>query len=410
MKKTVLAALGAATLLALTGCSISGGSPAPSGDAGDTSPIKVGAILPQSGAYSILGTPQTAALKLEVEKVNAEGGVGGREIELTFRDDTSDPTTSVQLYNELAETGDYDLMITSSRTANSQATGPSAAQYEIPTLALGPVNAFADGSNPWVFVIPATGAVNAEAQIQYFAEEGYKKIAIAYIDGDAYGQDGQDSLAKYGPEYGVETVFSQGYDAATTDFAPLIQSVLASGADGFWVWGSGPTPAIITAQWAATAANSGVQLFMTASQASNLFSYKDGAPVPAANLVQLGSNIGVVGKQLPESDLKTMIDDFAERWAGLGDAQYKYPPQFAFEAAKAIQVLKAAVESAGSTDHTAVRDAIEGLDILTYTGQTKFSATDHVGLTADWIAIDTIKDGEFLATENTLAKFAELLK
>ncbi len=310
--------------------------------------------------------------------------MAGRPIELTFRDDTGDPTTSVQLYNELVETGDYDLMITSSRTAASQATGPSAEQYEIPTLALGPVNAFADGSNPWVFVVPATGGVNAEAQIQYFADEGYDKIAIAYIDGDAYGQDGQDSLAKFGPEYGVDTVFSQGYDPATTDFAPLIQNVIASGANGFWVWGSGPTPAIITAQWAATAAESGVQLFMTASQASNLFSYKDGAPVAAANLVQLGSNIGVVGRQLPDSDLKTLILDFADRWAGLDNPQYTYPPQFAFEAAKAIQVLKAAVETAGSTDPSAVRDAIEGLDILTYTGQTKYSATDHVGLTPEW--------------------------
>ena len=57
-----------------------------------------------------------------------------------------------------------------------------------------------------------------------------------------------------------------------------------------------------------------------------------------------------------------------------------------------------------------LRDAIEGLDILTYTGQTKYSAKDHVGLTPDWIAIDTVKDGNFIATDYSVAKFKELLK
>ncbi|WP_349897587.1 ABC transporter substrate-binding protein [Parafrigoribacterium soli] len=409
MKKIALAAT-AAAMLVLSGCSVTGGGGATAPSAKDKSPIQVGVILPQSGPYTILGAPQTAALKLEVDKVNEAGGVNGRQIKLTFRDDTSDPTVSVQLYNELAETGKYDAMISSSRTANSQAVGPSALQYEIPTLALGPVNAFADGSNPWDFVIPTTGAVNAEAQIKYFKDEGLKKVAIAFIDGDAYGQDGQDSLAKFGPKYGISTVFSQGFDPATTDFTPLIQNVLASGADAFWVWGSGPTPSIITAQWAAAAANSKTQLFMTASQASNLYSYKDGKPVASTNGVHLSSNIAVVGPQLPDSDLKTMVADFAKRWSTLGNDQYSYPPQFAFEAAKAIQVLSAGVKAAGSTDHKKLRDAIEGLDILTYTGQTKYSAKDHVGLTPDWIAIDSIKDGNFLATDYSVAKFKELLK
>ncbi|MEP6842131.1 MAG: ABC transporter substrate-binding protein [Pseudolysinimonas sp.] len=406
MRKITLAA-GAALLLVLSGCSITGGNkPAPS----DNSPIQVGVILPQSGPYTILGAPQTAALKLEADKVNKSGGIDGRKIELTFRDDTSDPTVSVQLYNELAETGNYDVMISSSRTANSQAVGPSAEQYEIPTLALGPVDAFANGSNPWVFVIPTTGSVNGNAQMQYFKEEGFKKIAIAFIDGDAYGQSGQDVLKNDGAKYGLDTVFSQGYDPATTDFTPLIQNVLASGADALWVWGSGPTPSILTAQWAATAANSHTKLFMTASQASNLYSFKNGAPVAAANGIQLTSNIAVVGPQLPDSKLKTLVGDFADRWAALGDKQYSYPPQFAFEAAKAIEVLKAGVEAAGSTDHAKLRKAIEGLNILTYTGQTKYSATDHVGLTPDWIAIDTVKDGNFVASDYTLKKFDALLK
>jgi branched-chain amino acid transport system substrate-binding protein len=421
MKKTSLVALGAATLLALAGCSISGGgttpTTAPTGGGEttappvDTSPLNVGVLLPLTGPYSILGLPQQAALELEAEKINSEGGVAGRDIVLEIRDDTGDPTTSVQLYNELAETGDYDLMITSSRTAASQATGPSAEQYEIPTLALGPVNAFTDGSNPWVFVIPATGAVNAEAQIQYFAAEGYDKVAIAYIDGDAYGQDGQDSLERFGPEYGIETVLSQGYDPATTDFAPLIANVLASGANAFWIWGSGPTPAIITGQWAATPDKGDVQLFMTGSQASNLYSYREGAPVAAANGVILASNIAVPGKQLPPSDLKTIVDDFAGRWAGLNDPQFQYPPQFAFEAATSLQILDAAVESLGGAtdDAAAVRDAVEATDMITYVGQRTYSPTDHGGVTPDWLAIVEVEDGDFIATDYALAKFEEIL-
>ncbi len=413
MKKITFAVLTTATLLALSGCSLasdSADSDGSDGVAADDSPIKIGAVLPLSGTYTILGAPQKAALELEIEKVNAEGGIDGREVEIEFRDDTTDPTKSVELYNELAATGEYDVLISSSMAASSEAIGPSAIQYEIPTIALGPANSYRDGSNPWVFLSPATADLNAQASAEYLAEEGLDKIALTYISGDAYGLDGTDSMKKYAEELGLDIVFEEGYDRAATDFSPLIQKVLGTDADLLMVWGSGSGPSIIAGQWASLAADSGKQLVMTGSQGSNLFTYRDGEVVEATNGIVLASNAAVPAQQWPDSEYKDLVDDFAARWAELGDEQYQYPPQFAFEGAKAIQLIQAAIESAGSTDHEAVRDALEGLDLLTYTGQTAFSADDHLGVDSEWLAIVRIEDGDFIATDYSLENFESLLK
>jgi branched-chain amino acid transport system substrate-binding protein len=401
MKKSlVAAAFGAAVLMALSGCSLAGGSgSAGNADATDKTPIRIGAVLPLSGAYTILGAPQKAALDLEAKKINADGGILGRKVTIDYRDDTTDPTKSVQAYNELAATGKYDAMLTSSMTAASQAAAPSAEQYQIPTLSLGPVNSLTDGSNKWDFVIPGTASVNAEATLRWMASTGIKKIAVAYIDGDAYGEDGLSSTQKFAQQLGVEIVDKEGFDRAGTDFAPMVQKVLGTGADAFLVWGAGAAPSIITGQFAAMKGSSPMQLVMTGSQASNLYTYSKGKVVPATEGVYLASDAGVPGKQLPPSDLKTMVDDFAARWAELGDPQYKYPPQFAFEAAKALDLFKDAMTRAKSTDKDKVRDAIESTDLMTYTGRTKYSPTDHGGIGWQWFPIDQIKNGDFVATD-----------
>ncbi len=118
----------------------------------------------------------------------------------------------------------------------------------------------------------------------------------------------------------------------------------------------------------------------------------------AAEGIVLSSNLAVAGAALPDGDLKTQIDDFAAVWAESDSAaDYPYPPQFAFEGAAALQLIKAAIEAAGTTDHAAVRDALEGLDVLTVVGRKAYSPTDHVGSTTADLAIVQIQGGDFVA-------------
>ena len=53
-------------------------------------PIKIGSVLSVTGPAAFLGDPELKTLQLYIEKINKEGGVLGRQLQLVHYDDGSD--------------------------------------------------------------------------------------------------------------------------------------------------------------------------------------------------------------------------------------------------------------------------------------------------------------------------------
>src|SRR5438034_11742920 len=58
-------------------------------------PIRIGAFVSASGPGSFLGDPEAKTFKLDVERIDREGGVLGRQLKLTLYDTGSDPKQAV---------------------------------------------------------------------------------------------------------------------------------------------------------------------------------------------------------------------------------------------------------------------------------------------------------------------------
>ncbi|WDZ83457.1 branched-chain amino acid ABC transporter substrate-binding protein [Micromonospora cathayae] len=82
-------------LLALAACQ---GAEAESGGDG---PIRIGVLAPTSGSVSADGEGMVRATRLVVDKVNAEGGIGGRQIELVIADDACEAQAGTQAAQKL---------------------------------------------------------------------------------------------------------------------------------------------------------------------------------------------------------------------------------------------------------------------------------------------------------------------
>jgi branched-chain amino acid transport system substrate-binding protein len=390
MFSTRVAALTVVGALSLAACgSAEGGTDS-------TGPIKIGMVVPLTGFLSPLGAGDKAAVEQEVKAINDAGGILGRQLEVTIKDDKSDVPQSVTEYNQLAADRDYTAILSSSFVSASTAIGPSAETSKIPTIALGPVSAFADGSNPYAFTSVAIPEVYAQAMVDYVAAEGYHTLAIGYSGDDIYGELGNGATVAAAEAAGIDVVVDEPYDQTSTDFSPLITKVKAADPDAFLVWGAGPAPVIITKQFA----DSGIPLLMTGAQASQLYVEPAGS---SAEGVVMTSSIAVPGRELPAGPLKKLVDGFAQPWLA---TQKTYPPQFAFDGATGLQLLKAAIEKAGSADREKVRDALESLDVLTPTGRFSFSTEDHAGLDTDAVAIVEVKSGDFAATAYARTRFA----
>jgi branched-chain amino acid transport system substrate-binding protein len=393
MSRSRLATLTIVGALSLAACGSAEGGTDSSG------PIKIGVVVPLTGPYAPLGLGDKAAIEQAVEQVNDDGGVLGRDLEVTIKDDKSDVPQSVTEYNQLAADRTYSAILSSSFVSASTAIGPSAETNKIPTISLGPVSAFAEGSNHYAFTGVAIPEVYAQAMVDYIADQGYESLAIGYTDGDVYGEVGHESTVEAAEEAGIDVVLEESFDQTATDFSPLVSKVKAAGPDAFLVWGAGPAPVIITKQFA----DSGIPLLMTGAQASQLYVEPAGAE---AEGVTMTSSIAVPGRELPAGPLKELVDGFAEPWLATEDS---YPPQFAFDGVTAIQLLAAAIEEGGSADREDVRDALESLDVLTPTGRFAFAEDDHAGLDTDAVAIVEVRDGDFKATPYSLERFKTAL-
>jgi len=395
--KTLLAAAALATAsvtaLALAGCS-GGGGESPTGDT--AGPIKIGAVMPLTGPLAALGAGDKEAAEQAVDDINAAGGINGQKVELTIADDKTDPTESVKQFNQMASDDSYSAMLASSMTSAAAAVSSSIQQYKIPTIALSPVDQYVDGSNAYAFTSPGSTKIYAQALVDYWKTQDVKTVAVAYTGTDLYGQTGETSTKQLAEAAGMKIVLDEAYDPAATDFTPLITKVVNADPDAFVQWGSGPAPVIITKQ----IAGKGVPFYVTGSQASNLWLEPSG---DAAEGVIGATTAALDPDSLPDGPYKDLVMAVAGPWRDANKGVN--PPEFAYGGATAIELIKNAIEKAGSTDRAKIRDALEATDLLTPNGHYHYSKSDHMGLDASAIGIMVVKDGVWKATDWQIDKF-----
>src|SRR3954462_7256209 len=69
----------------------------------DTTPIRIGTIVPLSGPDAPIGTAMRDAMTLAVDQANQRGGIHGRKIELVVLDDSFDHDKAVAAAKKLTD-------------------------------------------------------------------------------------------------------------------------------------------------------------------------------------------------------------------------------------------------------------------------------------------------------------------
>ncbi len=101
----------------------------------DKPPIRVGVVLPLSGAFQIYGEQGLKGAQLAVEKINAEGGVlGGYPLELVVRDNETIPAEAVRYSRELIQIENVFALLGPVSSSARYAMSEVAAQHKVPQL------------------------------------------------------------------------------------------------------------------------------------------------------------------------------------------------------------------------------------------------------------------------------------
>lgn len=192
--------------LALVVLSVSAcGGGAASGGAGESTTLKVGAIISQTGVYSALGDDMEAAMRLYLEEHG--GKLGGKAAELVVADDAGNPETGQQKARQLTLQDKVNVITGLIASPVAVAVAKEAGTQKTPVVV---ANAGADAlGGEGVFRVSYTNYMHGYAAGKYAAE--------------AYGKDGAVLM---GADYsaGTETLkgFAEGF-AKAGGAAPIKQ-------------------------------------------------------------------------------------------------------------------------------------------------------------------------------------------
>src|SRR5579864_2639059 len=307
------------------------------------STIKIGMCVPVTGPAAEQGLWAQNGAKLALAAVNKAGGVLGKQVELIIEDDQTTNPGIVLAFSKLAAQSDIVGFLGSIRSTQVHAMAPDVIKLGKPVMIGGTDPNLTHMGNQWLFRFRPNDSYSGRVIADYGVNTlGKKKWAVLHST-DAFGTAGGKALSAALEKLGAPSILDQGYANQSQDFTPVVLAIKQSGAD---ILGS-------------------------------YFTFENDLGIFGRQLRQLGVNIPWVGSPsiVNITALKLAgpalygtfgVADYAEDSSDASkafgklyrDAVKVAPDNQSSWTYDAINVLAAAINKAGSTDPTKIREAI----------------------------------------------------
>ncbi len=198
-------------------------------------PIKIGVIAPFTGKAATWGESIRNGITLAMERVNADGGVNGREVQVIFEDDQLDVKNSVSAFNKLVNIDNVSAIIGPGGSSNAKAVVPLLQEKKVPAIltAVG-VSDITQG-NDYIFRIWPSEVQKAKAMSPALEKLGYKKVAVITTNNESPLDMIEQLKLKVFPGLEIETVYEEVVDRDTTDFRTVLAKVKSVDFDALFI-------------------------------------------------------------------------------------------------------------------------------------------------------------------------------
>jgi branched-chain amino acid transport system substrate-binding protein len=364
-------------------------------------PIKVGAFFDLSGPAASIGAPTKLVAQMVVDKINKEGGINGRPIELVTGDSESDPTKAVMVFKKFLTVDKVVAVIGPTRTDTGMAVKKQAEEAKIPVIMtvggdpvimegkMGPMDF---GTARYVFKTPQRSSVAVTKVLEHLKAQGLTKIGLLTAS-DGFGRDGGRWLAKLAPEMGLGVVGNEQFDPNDVDMKTQLTKLAAAGPQAIVCWTIGDAGAIVAKNHQA------LGLAMPLVQCHGL---------PGPRYLEL-AGAAAEGNLMPATKLMTwqaLSDSDPQKkvmaeFAHLYNDVYKYNREYPINthsgyAWDALYILAEAMKKVG-TDPEKLRQAIENTKgLVGISGIFNLTPEDHNGLGTDSMVMLQVKDGKYV--------------
>lgn len=352
--------------------------------------IKIGSVLSVSGPAAFLGDPELKTLQMYVEKVNAEGGVLGRKLELVHYDDGSDAAKANGFTKRLIESDKVDVLIGGTTTGATMAMAPLVDKAGLPFISLAGAVVIIDPVKKWVFKTPHTDRMAAEKVFEDMKKRGISKVGLL-SETSGFGASGRKESQIVASKYGITLVADETYGPKDTDVtAQLTRIKNTAGVQAVFVFGLGQGPAVVTKNYGQLGMTS-LPMYQSHGVASDEYLKLSGK---AAEGVRLPTPALLIGQMLPASDpQKAIVTGYDKAYRD----RYKVEPStFGGYALDALNLSVDAIKRAGGTDKEKVRTALEQTKgFVSTTGVFNMTPKDHMGLDLSAFRMVEVKNGDW---------------
>ena len=355
MKKRLLGGILAISMLTmgLVGCGNGQGS------SGGSDEIVIGAIGPLSGGASTYGQSVKNGAQIFLDKVNANGGIDGKQVVLKFEDDEADPTKAINAYDKLVNQDGVGLLLGPVTSGAANAVGPNATADGVPMITpSGTETNLTTTGGEFVFRTCYIDATQGEVIAKYSTENlGAKTMAVLYNKDSDYSIGIAEAAKAQFESNGGKVVEYVSYNEGDKDFSAQLTNIK----------GSSPDVLVLPDYYSVVGviADQARKIGITSQLMGG-----DGWDSP--ELVKIGGD-AVEGaffvNHYSPNDTDEAVQEFVNSYK---DKYGQTPDAFAALSYSTLQLFEEAITKAGSIDGEAVKEALKNIEANTISGNIKF--------------------------------------
>lgn len=339
--------------------------------------IKIGALVAATGPASFLGDPELKTLELYVEKLNASGGVLGKNVELVAYDTGANPKKATTFVKRLINQDKVVAIIGGSASGETMAILPFVEKAKIPLVSMAGSIKIVQPVKKYVFKTPATDRMACQKIFEFLKGKSLTNVALISGNG-GFGKSMRSQCLDVAPSYGISIVADETYGPKDTDMTSQLTKIKSlSNVQAVVNPGFGQGPAIVTKNFKQLGMSQ--TLVQSHGVASKKFIELAGN---AAEGVIVASPPVVVASLLEDANpIKKIALDYIKDYEGKYNAPVSTFGGYAYDA---LNLVVEGIKKAESTEPKKLRDAIESTkNHVGLNGIFTITKKDHLGLDID---------------------------
>jgi branched-chain amino acid transport system substrate-binding protein len=208
--------------------------------------IKLGVLAPLTGTNAEYGKGFEVGMQMAVEKINAQGGVNGRTLELVIRDSKGDQKESSDLARQFADDPSIYAILGDFTSGCCMANAPIVDAAGLVQLSPTASNPDYAGMSDYTFSIMGRQDGEAPFFAKYIIQKylGLNRVGVIYINSD-WGASSYSNFKAEADRIGLNIVSAVNYVQDEKDFSSLITRLRAANPEVVLILDQGAVPQII---------------------------------------------------------------------------------------------------------------------------------------------------------------------